>query len=82
VVGYELRADAYMSVGDTGLAVLDLTAAIERRPENSVLYLKRGEIYAIRGERLSAIQDLQQVLVHSKDPQLRNAAREGLEALK
>ena len=81
IAGYELRADSYMAIGDTERALLDLSGAIKRQPKNTVLYLKRGAIHAIRGEKQSAMYDLQHVLDTSRDPQLREAAREDLEAL-
>ncbi len=72
IQGYQVRAEAFISSGDSKNALNELQAAIKLAPNNSYSYTLRGIAYAMKNTYNEAVQDFNKAL---KLPKNRNAEK-------
>lgn len=70
--GYQVRAEAFISSGDSKSALKELTSAIKLAPNNSYSYTLRGIAQAMKNAYNDAVQDFNRAL---KLPKNRNAEK-------
>jgi len=70
--GYQVRAEAFISSGDSKSALKELEAAIKLAPNNSYSYTLRGIAHAMKNAYNEAVQDFNKAL---KLPKNRNAEK-------